>query len=218
MLRATMWSKALLPLAGFLGAAWLSGCAFDASNESDEHVGAAEQRQIDSGTSHWRKLIFYQNNDSGPEFGELIAVNRSSGGFVAGNEYWYVDKSALGNLGTSNVYISYSDGIGTPSAPSYSNMQSFTMVTNPTGGWGSGWTSDPLASLGKLYQNGSHSLRLQTTGSGSSTTVTAVAWYQVIPSGNSPANIAPSGTFGYASGGSVTVGTGNLGYAINQTP
>jgi hypothetical protein len=75
----------------------------------------------------------------------------------------------------------------------------------------------PWATQSKLYQNGSLNLRLETTGSGSSTTITAVTWYQVIPSGSTAANIAPSGTFGYTSGG-VEVGSGNLGYDISLAP
>ena len=126
--------------------------------------------------------------------------------------------SLRGNLGTHDIYITYTDGSSGLTAPSYSSMQTFTLPTNPAGGWGTGWTSDPLATQGKLYQNGSYALRLQTTGSGSITTVTAVAWYQLIPASSSAANISPSGTFGYTTGGTVSVGTGQLGYDINQAP
>jgi hypothetical protein len=218
MNRFARWSRALLPFAGFFGAACLSGCALEPVDEAGERVGEAEQEEIDIGTNVWRKYFLRKDSSTGTEIGQIIGINQNVGGFVADNEYWYVDKAVLGGIGTSDVYISHSDGAGTPSTPSYSNMQSFTLPTNPTGGWGTGWTSDPLASAGKLYQNGAHSLRLQTTGTGVATTVTAVAWYQVILSSNSPANITPSSTFSYTSGGSVSVGTGYLGYDINQAP
>lgn len=210
----------LLSFSGFLGATLLSGCALGPAEEGDELIGAAEQRQLipTHSSLDWRKFTLRHSSSTGNELAVVFVMTNTVNSFNAGTEYWYVDQAILGSLSANNIYISYTDGSGSPSTPSYSNMQSFSVAGSPVGGWGAGWTSDPHSGLGKLYQNGSYSLRLQTSGSGSSTTVTAVAWYQVIPMADTPANILPSATFSYNSGGTVAVATNYRGYAINQTP
>ena len=180
--------------------------------------GVRKAAQVDGGNSVFRKIVLKRASSTGLELGVIFVMNQTAGRFNAGYEYWYVDQSVLAGMGTNDVYISYTDESGTPSPPTYTSRQGFVVQQNPIGGWGSGWSSDPLSGAGKLYQNGSLDLRMQTTSAGAGlASVTYVAWYQVIPSSNSPANISPSGTFTYDGDGAVGVPGGNLGYDINQS-
>jgi len=214
--RSGRMQGSLLALAG-LALASLSGCAFASPDDGEEHVAAAQQREIDSGTLVWCRYLLKQNSGTGPLVGVVYAMNQTAGSFTAGNEYWYLNRGLLAELSSTSLYIIAADGTGTPTAPGFSNMQSFTLPVNPAGGWGSGWTTDPLATQGKLYVDGALALRLVLTGSGASTSVSEVAWYQVLPSSGTAANIRPGGAFAFTTGG-VEVGSGKLGYDIAQTP
>jgi hypothetical protein len=95
-------------------------------------------------------------------------------------------------------------------------MQHFVLDENPSGGWGSGWTTDPVSGGYLFYSWGlPFYLRVQLAYGTAGNTVSQITWYQVLPSGTSPANISPGGNFGMTSG-SVTIAPGYTGYDVSQ--
>jgi len=188
-----------------------AGCAPD-DTSSPEDVAEAREQQLDPGYLNARRFRFTFSDRLRTPFAEVHVLNRPAGGRVPGTEYWYVNRSATGLLATTPLDVAVDDLTVDPPEPDYPNEQAFTEVEFPTSGWGSGWTTDPL-SYGRLLGNGSGIyLRLATSTSGD---VTRVAWYQVIPSTQTPHYLTPSGHF-VSSGGSVPVPSGYRGYDIDQ--
>jgi hypothetical protein len=139
-------------------------------------------------------------------------------GFSPGTEYWYVNLSSLSLFGSYRLYAASTDYGSTPAptSPGYASQQAFQLAENPSGGWGSGWTTDPVSG-GFLYSAWAVPgvyLRVTIAYGSLSNTVGNITWYQVLSSG-SPANLAPGGNFSVSSG-SVPVGSGYTGYDISQ--
>ncbi|MDC3952868.1 hypothetical protein [Polyangium jinanense] len=179
------------------------GCGAIDAAQGEEDVASAELAQLDPGDGIWR--IYTINYDNSAEFGTILVFGSSAPtGFRANYEYWYVNASNLQYLGTEDLNISYTDGTGTP--PSYSNSQQFTLPAVVT------WAElAEDSSSGYLYDNGNVHLRIFKNSSG----ITGVKWLQSIPTGSTPANLSPSGTFTVGSG-TVTPGSGQVTYFVSQ--
>jgi hypothetical protein len=174
--------------------------------------------QLDTGSDIWRGITFTFNDPNLTPFATVIMVNTTQfTGFSEGKEYWWVNLSSLNLFGSYALDCASVDhgSSPAPSAPKYSSTQAFTQDVNPSGGWGSGWTTDPVSG-GYLFSSWALPgvyLRVKlSTGSGSPT-VSNITWYQVLSSG-SPANLTPAGHMPTAS--SVYVGSGYTGYDISQ--
>ncbi len=203
----------VLGAAAALAAAGCGGMA----EAPDGKLGAAALPQIDSGTDVWREITL--TFADGTPMAAVFIFNDAIGTYQTGWEYWYVNRDSLTELGSA-LDIAYSDHGRTtmPSPPTYTHRQTFQVVQDPTGGWGTEWTTDPLSG-GTLY-NGSDPtgtadfyLRLFKS-SASPPVLTEVAWYQILPCIKSPSNITPDGTFSAAT--SVTVPAEHGGYDIHQ--
>jgi hypothetical protein len=173
--------------------------------------------QLDGGSDNVRTITLSYAN--GASLATIYIVNTTLGSFEPGWEYWYVNRTQLSNLGAVgglSVSVSDSNTTSPPSDPGYSPEQKFKQAQSPSGGWGSGWTTDPFGGAGYLYAGptGADYLRLITSG-GSPPAVNWVIWYQVLSSG-SPSNFNPNGSWSTSSG-SVPVPTGSLGYYIAQS-
>jgi hypothetical protein len=193
-----------------VGSLLSAGCALD----PEEPTGDAQERQVSPWRDGTRRITMTFADTAVTQFATIIIVSRTNGTFQPGNEYWYVNRDALGLLGSTALDISVADyRTGGLDDPSYVHEQQFTEVEFPTSGWGSAWTSDPLSG-GTLLGDGS-SIYLRVT-TGTSGNVSRVAWYQVIPTTQSPQYLVPSGRFSVYSGGSVSVPTGYRGYDIDQ--
>lgn len=224
----TKWSvlKFALPAAALA----LVGCVAE-SGEPEGEVGTAAQKQIDGGIKVWRQYTILFAN--GNELARINVVNSTGCGFSGGTEYWYANRSNLSSLGSMGLSITYTEGPtswptgctlppdpcnpapGLPPDPCYVNEQSFTQPTNPSGGWGTGWTSDPQSGGTLHTASGGIALRLEKS-SATPPTLTGVTWYQIIASTATPQNINPAGTFSVAS--SLTVPRGYRGYHITGVP
>jgi hypothetical protein len=205
------WQWSAIALVGLAGSLGLAGCAIEPAEES---IGEAPQEQVPPGSLIWRSVVFTFADPSSTELGKIYIFNRAFSGYTTGTEYWYVDRDSLGLLGSYGLSITTTDHTAatTPVDPGYSSEQTFTQPVNPTGGWGTGWTSDPVSG-GSLHGGpNSHYLRLKT--GGTPLGVSNVTWYQVLPNTATPANITPNGTFSLTTG--VSVPTGHLGYSISQ--
>jgi Caspase domain len=174
--------------------------------------GAFLTEQIDGGTFVYRKLVM--SFPDGSQLATVYVFNQAIGSFVTGKEYWYVNVSTLGNLGTYALTIGVTDSSSTtpPSDPNYAVEQRFTQSQSP--GWGTGWTTDPTSG-GYLYAGPSNLYLRLFLSTSSPALVNRVVWYQVL-AGGSPANIDPAGSWSTSSG-SVTVPSGDAGYDINQS-
>jgi hypothetical protein len=204
-------SCALLSLVLLASAPWLAGCAFETSTED---VGTAEERQIDPNVRGWRSYTMTFDDASHTPFGQIYLFSSTLGSYQPGLEYWYVNRDSLSLLGNTTLSITvtnYSNSV-TPTDPGYASEQTFTHVTYPTGGWGTGWTTDPVSG-GSLY-GGSNQRYVRLKTGGTPLGISNVTWYQVLPSTSTPANITPSGTFSVST--AVSVPTGYLGYHISQ--
>ncbi|WP_437929869.1 hypothetical protein WMF37_11625 [Sorangium sp. So ce291] len=184
-----------------------SGCvmAGGAEQADGEAIDSASEAQIDTGYKAWR--LYTATFSNGQPLFQVLAIGGSNvGNYQANTEYFYVTTANLQYLGQSNVTFGHTDGYGTP--PSQSGSQQFHMPL------GSSWTSfstDPVSG-GYRYDSGGVHLRIG-TGNGK---ITRLTWYQTIPTGQSPANITPSGTFTTGSG-AVTVPSGSAGYYADTT-
>jgi hypothetical protein len=211
-------SNTLFALLGIAGASLASGCiAGDPADEGDGHVGVAQQRQLDSGTSIWRKISLAFNDTSHTPLATIYVFNVALGSYTTDKEYWFVNRDSTSMVGRYSLSIVSADQSTStaPPDPGYTNEQSFSLTEDVS--WGSGWSTDPLGSGGSLYDGPNHiSLRLYTS-TGSSPTISGIAWYQAIASGGTPANITPSGSFSIG-GSSFSVPSGDLGYDIDQRP
>lgn len=182
--------------------------------DADERTAEVAQREIMPDVHDWRQYIFTFADSSHTPFAVATVVSRATTSYQPGTEYWFVNRSALGLLGSYALDITTSDGSGTidPPNPDYPSEQTFTQVEYPTSGWGSSWSSDPLSG-GVLYDDGNGTgLRLFVSTTG---TVSEVAWYQVIPSTQSPRYLTPGGRFS-VNGTSMSVPRGYSGYDIDQ--
>jgi hypothetical protein len=184
---------------------------YDGLAQSDTIV----QREIDPGDHAYRSVVLTFQDGRNTPFATIYLFDKALGSFSTSNEYWYVNPASLSLLGSKPLLATTTDYDTTtaPSDPKYTNEQSFTLPV--ASNWGSGWTTDPLSG-GSLYTT-SGGLGLRVTSATNPTRVTSIAWYQVIPSGNTPVNLTPSGTFNVA-GFSVTVPSGDLGYDISESP
>jgi hypothetical protein len=212
--RARAGAFALLALWG----ATLSGCgAVDPGAETlADEPPRAEPQQLDPGTKVWRQVTL--TFADGTPLATIYVFNRALGSYVTGHEYWYVNRSALVELGKSNLSIRATDESTTtpPSDPGYANEQRFVLNENVS--WGAGWTTDPY-STGSLYTGADPSgnplaLRLFT----SSSRITTVVWYQAGTDGGCSVctNITPAGTFSMSSG-AWTLPPGYVGHDIAQS-
>lgn len=185
----------------------LGGCqSADVPGVDEGDVAEARQAQIPINPD--KDFIHYQFEiDNSPLFDILIIGSDDIGSFSRNTEYWYVHSSGLGDLGEEDIEVTSTSGDGEP--PSLSGDQEFTQPVYLT--WQS-FSTDPV-SVGELYGNVSddHYLRVKVE----SGEVTRVVWYQII-SNQSPANVAPSGTY-TAVGGSVSVPNGEYGYHVDAT-
>jgi hypothetical protein len=181
--------------------------------------GGRKPLEVDSGLDVWRQYWFNFTDANDTAFATLIIVNSNFTGFSTGTEYWYINLSSFNLLGSNALLCSSTDYGSSPApvAPKYSSMQSFTMVQSPAGGWGSGWTTDPVSG-GYLFSSwglpGSY-LRVTLTSGTGAASVSALTWYQVLASGT-PANIVPGGHMP-ATSGAVSVPSGYTGYDISQS-
>jgi hypothetical protein len=147
--------------------------------------------QLDPGLLGWRLYTLAWGDDT--VFANVIVTNTAHGSYDADEEYWFVDKTAVGTLG-SEVQIrlvnDYDWDDEVPSPPS--GWQPFDARTAAT------WALvDGDLAGGTLYKDpsGGHYLRLQKTGSSPNATLTVVRWYKggsTQPSGT----FNPSGTYG----------------------
>ncbi len=172
--------------------------------------------QLDGGSKGWRTIQMVCADD-GAAIATVYVFNEIIGTYQPGIEYWYVARSNLTRIGSVGLVISVTDTDSrtAPSDPGYSPEQKFQQVQNPSGGWGAGWTTDPVSG-GYLYSGPSnYNVRFKLSTS-TPPTVTYVTWYQVLASG-SPANIDPAGSWTVDSLGSVSVPSGSTGYDINQS-
>lgn len=197
------WWAAGLGLASLLAI----GCQpADVEDLEDGDVAEARQAQCpvnpDKAWTRYRLDI-----DNGPLFDILVIGATDVGSFQRNTEYWYVHSSGLADLGTEDITVTTSSGDVDP--PSLSGDQEFTQPVYLT--WQS-FSTDPVSS-GQLYRNGAadHYLRVKVD----SGEVARVVWYQIIDN-QSPANVAPSGTY-TASSGSVSVPSGDYGYHVDAT-
>lgn len=140
--------------------------------------------QLDPGLKGWRLYSLSWRGIT--EFAQIIATNTAHGAYAADEEYWYVNKSAVGTL-DSEVQIRKVDDYDwvnqAPSPPS--GWQQFDAPTAAT------WTAvDGDLTGGTLYKNSSsgHYLRLQKQGTSPNATLTVVRWYK-------GGSTQPSGTF-----------------------
>jgi hypothetical protein len=180
--------------------------------------GARRPLEVDSGLDVWRQYTLTFNDSNSTVFGTIIIVNSDIfTGFTIGTEYWYLNKGSFTLLGDYGLNITYADnGEGTtPQDPGYSSEQAFTITQDPSPGWGSGWTTDPVSG-GYLFSGRSPAGSYLRVGfAGRTGDVGTITWYQVLASG-SPADYTPSGSWGTGSG-SVSVPSGSTGYDICQT-
>lgn len=172
----------------------------------DGEVAEARQAQCpvepDKAFTHY---YFEINNN--PFVDLLVIGDQAIGGFQADTEYWYVHTDALADLGEKDIVVTATSGDESP--PSLSGDQEFTQPVYLT--WQS-FSTDPVG-VGELYSNagGTHHLRVKVE----SGEITRLVWYQIL--GNqSPANVAPNGTY-EAAGGSVSVPSGYYGYHVDAT-
>lgn len=198
----------VLPLAA--AALLATGCV--AGDDAGERAGQAVEAQV-PWYKVWRSVELTFADRARTPLAVMVVVSRQMGDYQPRTEYWYVNRAALGELGTAALEITTTDfDRGAPSDPGYASEQAFTQIEFPTSGWSSPWTTDPLGG-GALYQGGGGiSLRITTSTTGQ---VSRVAWYQVIPATASPQWITPSGSFAVG-GASVTVPAGYAGYDIEQ--
>lgn len=215
---ATRRSNTLVAVLAIAGSCLATGCVVGdpTDEETDGPVVTARQREIDSGTRVWRKYLMTLNDTAHTQLATVYLFNQVLGSYVPGTEYWFVNGNATSMIGRYALTISVADSISTtpPPDPSYASEQSFTLSQSSS--WGTGWSSDPVAG-GTLYNGPNHlSLRLVTS-TGSAPTITEIAWYQAIPSGNTAANFTPIGVFS-AGSSSFAVPPGYLGYDINERP
>ncbi len=219
-LMAALWFDQTPELTGPPGVADLAvfqhGLAPRPGATTDKPNGAFLTAQIDGGNDVWRSIQMVCA-DTGAAIAQVHIYNEIIGSFQTGIEYWYVCRSNLSRLGSAGVNITVTDSNSRtgPSDPGYSPEQKFSQAQNPSGGWGTGWTTDPVSG-GHLYTgpNGSYfRIKLSTD---SPPIITYVAWYQVLSSG-SPANLDPTGSWTVNSSGSVSVPSGSTGYDINQS-
>ncbi|KYG08026.1 hypothetical protein BE21_25945 [Sorangium cellulosum] len=195
-----------LGTAAFLALA-ASGCVMTAGAEQaeSEALDSVSEAQIDPGYKAWR--LYTATFSNGQPLFQVLAIGGSSvGNYQANTEYFSVTTANLQYLGQSNVTFSRTDGYGTP--PSHSGSQQFQMPLS------SSWTSfstDPVSGEYR-YDSGDVHLRIG-TGNGK---ITRLTWYQTLPTGQSPANITPNGTF-TAGSGAVTVPSGSAGYYADST-
>ncbi|APR80916.1 Hypothetical protein A7982_06263 [Minicystis rosea] len=205
----------------FVSALLASGCMIGEAEDGEESWGEAQQPQVDGGYKVWRQVTFTFTDPAQTQLGKVFVFNRAAFGYQPGSEYWFVNRSSLGLLGRYGITISSTDLNSTvsPVDPSYASEQAFTLDQYPTSGWGSAWTGDPVA--GGVLHAGANGQYLRLSASPASSTgpasLAGVTWYQVLPTGSTPHNITPSGTFSLA-GSSVGVPTGSVGYDVNQTP
>ncbi len=169
--------------------------------------------QIDSGTDNVR--IITMTFPDGSPLATIYMLNVALGGYETGREYWFVNNGTIaGKLGADALTVSIVDSnTTTPSDPGYSPEQRFSQPQSPTGGWGSGWTTDPISG-GDLYAGPNNTYLRLVVSTGSPAVITRVVWYQVL-SGGSPANINPAGSWSVGTG-SVPVPSGSTGYSIAQ--
>jgi len=201
-----------------LWGAVLSGCGA-ADPATDLLAGEpprVEPQQLDPGGLVWREITIAF--DDGTPLATIYLFNQALGGFATGAEYWYVDQSAVGDLGERPLRFTVTDESTTtpPSDPGYASEQRFVLKENVS--WGTGWITDPVSG-GTLYTgsdaNGSFvGLRLFATSSG----LSQIVWYQEEPTPGCSVcnNVTPSGTFSVSSG-PVAPAKGWLGYDISQT-
>ncbi|WP_438003488.1 hypothetical protein WME89_31980 [Sorangium sp. So ce321] len=195
------WRSSLLG-AFVCSSLFTAGCY--ATYEGDaEDVGEVASPQLDPSVKAWRLFTLTLGGD--PLARALVIGGSNVGQYSAATEYWYVDTAALPALGTKKLVFSYTDGDSSP--PSQSGGQTFALPRDVT--WSS-FTTDPVSG-GSLYQNDNVYLRIAKSSSG----LTRLTWYQVLPSGAVAVNIVPSGTFLPVSG-PVSVPSGYAGRYIDQ--
>ncbi|XYI02152.1 hypothetical protein ACMHYB_21195 [Sorangium sp. So ce1128] len=168
-----------------------------------EEVGEVASPQLDPGLKAWR--LFELTLGENPLARSLVIGDSNIANYSAATEYWYVDAAALPALGIKSLVFSYTDGNSAP--PSQSGAQTFALPRDVA--WSS-FTTDPVSG-GSLYQKGNVYLRIAKSSSG----LTRLTWYQVLPSGAAAANVVPSGTFSPVSG-PVSVPSGYAGHYIDQ--
>lgn len=189
---------------------WLaaSGCvvAEGVEQPASEELDSAGAPQIDTGYKvAWR--LYTATFSNGAPLLSVLAIGASNvGNYQANTEYFSVDTANLSYLGNKSLIFSYSNGSGTPPAPSGPQQFQLPVLSS----WTS-FSSDPVSG-GYRYDNGDLHLRIGTDGS----EITRLTWYQTIPSGQNPANVTPNGTFTVGSG-PVTVPGGDAGYYVDDT-
>ncbi len=217
-LMSALWFDQTPELSGPEGVADLAvfqaGLAARPDATTEKPNGKFLTEQLDSGTSIWRCILMM--DQTGTPIATIYIFNQAIGSYLTGKEYWFVNRGQLGSVGTSTLTLNVSDSSSStaPADPGYTTEQRFSQPQTPTGGWGAGWTTDPISG-GDLYAgpNGTY-LRLFLS-AGSPAVVTRVVWYQVLASGT-PANINPAGSWTVSSG-AVPVPSGSTGYSIAQT-
>jgi hypothetical protein len=187
------------------------------SQEPGEDVGTAALPQLDGGSKVWRNFTFTFDDPASTQLGQARVFNQEVGTFATGTEYWYVNDDSLPKLGRYGLTVSHTDEEGTspPADPGYTNQQPFSWAENPVGGWGTGWTTDPISG-GWVYSGPNHTYLRLAKSSTTPVVLNSIAWYQVLPSGTSPQNITPD--TGYSVVTQVIVNSGELGYDIRQRP
>ncbi len=189
-----------------------TGCA-SVGPAPEGALASAQEPQLDYNIGGaWRN---YTLTTGSTQVAHVYTFSAAFDGFSTGTEYWYVNRDSLGTAAKNGLSISYVDepSTTTPENPGYKDEQSFTNAENVS--WGSGWTTDPLSGGALVGGPGGLYLRFKLS-TLSPPTFTSLAWYQVLPSGSTPANIAPSGSFPLV--GSVSVPGGSEGFDISQSP
>lgn len=198
------YQSTTLRLCAFLSL-FAAGCApAEGSPGEGEPLDSARLAQIDPGWhGGWRHFTVTFEDDT--LFAGILVTGESVSGYDSYTEYWYVNASSLGELGTQDLIFRYDDGENAP--PSLSGEQEFTQPANVTWAY---FSSDPVSG-GNLYSNGTIHLRIIDD----SSEITRITWYQTIV-GESPANVTPDGTF-TAGTGSVSVPSGQNGYHVDAS-
>jgi hypothetical protein len=198
----------------FVGASCFTGCAPVDPADGEEQIDEAQQPQVDPGEKVWRQITLTFADPATTPLATIYVFNKVLGGFQPGTEYWYVNLDGVRLIGHYSLDIVSSDQrtMAVPLEPRYTSAQRFSLPEFPEGGWGTGWSSDPVSG-GSLYSGPDQvSLRLTTTSSPAS--LDSVTWYQVIAS-TTAYNITPSGNFTLGAS-RVTVPSGYRGYNVSQ--
>jgi len=164
--------------------------------------------QLDPGMLDWRKYVITANTNPVTPVAEIFAMRATVGNYLAGNEYWFVNKDALAALGSTSVSFAFTNhDTGEPTPPGFTNQQAFIEPIALT--WET--MADDPGSGGALFNQQHAYLRINNN-SKTPPSMKIVTWYQVLRTGETPANLSPTGTFTVAT--AVSVGGGETGYYV----